>query len=158
MSEAAIYRHFSSMEELAQEVYRVNFAKYTALVREATDAGTTPSEQIRNVVHATIGLYREDRAAFVATLIRLPNFSPAQPSGTIYPINRIEAIIREGQAAGLIRSGEPLLLAAMFFGALLRPMLLAEGSAAGDFEMMDTTEHDQTIEQVALATLFLPVP
>jgi hypothetical protein len=142
------------MEELAQEVYRVNFAKYTALVHDATEAGTTPHEKIRNVIHATIGLYREDRAAFAATLIRLPNFSPTQPPGTIYPINRVESIIRDGQVAGVIRPGEPILLAAMFFGALLRPMLLAEGSAAGSFEMLHNTGHDHTIEQVAMATLF----
>nr|WP_277814881.1 TetR/AcrR family transcriptional regulator [Galbitalea soli] len=154
MSEAAIYRHFGSLEDLGQEVYRVAFSKYAERIQEATDAGEAPSEKIRNAIRATLTLYREDRPAFIATLIRLPNFTPALPEGLIYPINRIESIIRDGQDAGVIRPGEPLLLAAMFFGALLRPMLLAEGSAAGPFAMLDDTQYDQTIEDVALATLF----
>ena len=64
-------------------------------------------------------------------------------------------MIRDGQTAGVIRQGKANLLASMFFGALLRPMLLAELAAPGAFEMFHNTEYDQTIEEVAMATLFL---
>ena len=155
MSEAAIYRHFGSMEELAQEVYAVNFIRYAELVGQAIHDGANPAEKIRNVVRATIQRYRDDKPAFIATTIRLPNFHAALPADTVYPIDRVAAVIREGQAAQVIRSGKANLLAAMFFGALLRPMLLAEVSGPGAFEMFHSTEYDQTIEEVSLATLFL---
>jgi AcrR family transcriptional regulator len=129
VSEAAIYRHFGSMDDLAQEVHRMHFARYAHLVREAVEAGTAPAEQIRNVIRATLRRYREDRAGFVATLVRLP---------------------------GEIRAGQVRLLAAMFFGALLRPMQVAELTAPGSFDLHDDTLHDQTIEDVAMATLFVP--
>jgi AcrR family transcriptional regulator len=157
LSEAAIYRHFGSMEELAQEVHRVHFARYAELLEEAVQAGATPVDKIRNVVRATLERYREDRAAFTATLIRMPAFMPSLPEGTVYPIEFVETVIREGQATGVIRPGQPRLLATMFFGALLRPMLVAEVTAPGSFEIHQHTEHDPTIEAVALATLF-PLP
>jgi AcrR family transcriptional regulator len=157
LSEAAIYRHFRSMSELAQEVHRVHFTRYAELLEEAVDAGATPVDKIRNVVRATLRRYREDRDAFTATLIRMPAFMPSLPPGTVLPIEFVEGVIREGQAAGAIRSGPPRLLATMFFGAMLRPMLVAEVTAPGSFEIHEHTEHDPTIEEVALAILF-PLP
>jgi AcrR family transcriptional regulator len=156
VSEAAIYRHFGSMDDLAQEVHRMHFARYARLVREAVEAGTAPAEQIRNVIRATLRRYREDRAGFVATLVRLPNFMPSLPAGSVLPIEFVEATIRQGQASGEIRAGQVRLLAAMFFGALLRPMQVAELTAPGSFDLHDDTLHDQTIEDVAMATLFVP--
>ena len=153
VSEAAIYRHFDSLEALARDVYMETFAVYAQLVLSCVTSDQQAEQKLRAVVRATLACYREDRYAFVATLIRLPNFMPHLPPGTVYPLELIERTIVEGQANGTVREGQPNLLASIFLGALLRPFLLAELAAPGAFELENETRHDQTIEEACIAVL-----
>jgi AcrR family transcriptional regulator len=156
VSEAAIYRHFDSLDALAQEVYAEHFADYAQLVLRCVTPDQQAEQKLRAVVRATLTRYREDRHAFVATLIRLPNFMPHLPPGTVYPLELIEQAIVEGQATGTVREGQPNLLASIFLGALLRPFLLADLATPGAFELQNDTRHDHTIEDACIAALFTP--
>lgn len=158
MSEAAIYRHFDSLDDVAHQVYSVNLAEYARLVAAAVgdaDAGNTAEHQLRRVVRATLARFRDEPDAFTATLIRMPNFMPDLAPGTIYPLELIESVIRRGQHAGTVRPGRTNLLASLFLGALLRPFLLDRLAAPGAFDLRHDLSSDALIEDASIATVVL---
>ena len=152
VSEAALYRHFPSMQALAGELYLHHFAAFAARLDEATAVGPA-SERLRRAVRATLASYRADPAAFTFALLRTTTSIPRLPPGTRYPIEIIEQVIAAGQDEGELRAGQPNLLAAIFFGCVLRPIIVAGLAAPGALDLLGGTQHDQVIEDAALAAL-----
>jgi AcrR family transcriptional regulator len=152
VSEAAIYRHFPSMQALAGELYAHHFAAFAARLAQATAAGPA-GERLRRAVRATLAAYREDPAAFTFAVLRTTTSIPRLPSGTRYPIEILEAVIAAGQDEGELRAGPTNLLAAIFLGCVLRPIIVAGLAAPGALDLLGGTQHDQIIEDAALAAL-----
>jgi AcrR family transcriptional regulator len=152
VSEAALYRHYPSMQALAQELYAHYFVGYAARLDEVTSVGTT-EERLRGVVRTALAAYRDEPAAFTFALLRTPTLLPNLPAGTRYPIEILEQVIAAGQRRGEIRAGQPNLLAAVFLGAVLQPIILANLAAPGALDLIGGTHHDQVIEEAALAAL-----
>jgi AcrR family transcriptional regulator len=152
VSDAALYRHYSSVEALAQELFAQHFGEYARRIAESTSRGTT-EEKLRAVIRTTLAFYREDSAAAMFILVRQHTFQPRLPAGTVYPLEIVERIIAAGQRRSELRAGQPNLLAAIFFGCVLRPIQLASLAAPGAFDLRAETQHDQVIEEAALAAL-----
>jgi len=152
VSEAALYRHYPSMQALAQELFTSHFAGYAAQLAEATSAGTT-EERLRRAVRTTLTAYRTEPAAFTFALLRTPMLLPNLPAGTSYPIEILEHVIAAGQHRRELRAGQPNLLAAIFLGCILRPIILANLAAPGALDLIGETQHDQVIEDAAIAAL-----
>jgi AcrR family transcriptional regulator len=152
VSDAALYRHFASVEALAQDLFAHYFGDYARRIAEATSGGTT-EERLRAAIRATLAFYREDPAAAMFILVRQPSFMPRLPAGTVYPLEIIEQVIATGQRRREIRAGQPNLLAAIFFGCVLRPIQLARHATPGAFALIGETRHDVVIEEAALAAL-----
>jgi AcrR family transcriptional regulator len=152
VSEAAIYRHYPSMQALGQELFAQNFTAFAARLEEATATGTT-EERLRLAVRTALAAYREDPAAFTFAVLRTPTLLPQLPPGTKYPLEILERIIVTGQRRKEVRPGQPNLLAAIFLGCLLQPIVLANLAAPGAMVLIDNTVHDQVIEDAALAAL-----
>lgn len=152
VSEAALYRHYPSMQALAQELFTQHFAGYADRLDDATSAGTT-EERLRQAVRTTLATYRADPAAFTFAMLRTPMLLPNLPAGTRYPIEILERVIEAGQRRREIRAGQPNLLAAIFFGCVLRPIMLAGLAAPGAFALIGESRHDQVIEDAAVAAL-----
>ena len=53
VSEGALYRHYPSMEALAQELYAHHFGGFAAQLREATSTGTT-EQRLRQAIRTTL--------------------------------------------------------------------------------------------------------
>jgi len=155
VSEAAIYRHYPSMQALAQELFAENFTAFAARLEEATATGTT-QERLRRAVRTTLASYRADPAAFTFAVLRTPALLPHLPPGTRYPIEILERIIVTGQHQKELRAGQPNLLAAIFLGCLLQPIVLASLAAPGAMVLIGETKHDQVIEDAAFAALRHP--
>ena len=111
VSEAALYRHYPSMQALAQELFTHHFAGFAAQLDEATSAGTR------------------------------------------YPLEILEHVIVAGQVEQEFRAGQPNLLAAIFLGCLLQPIVLTNLAAPGAMVLIGDTKHDQVIEDAAIAAL-----
>ena len=152
VSDAALYRHYASVEALAQDLFAHYFGDYARQIAQATSTGTT-EEKLRAAIRTTLTFYRADPAATMFVLVRQPTFQPRLPAGTVYPLEIIERIIATGQRRREIRAGQPNLLAAIFFGCVLRPIQLARHAAPGAFALIDETRHDEVIEGAALAAL-----
>ena len=152
VSEAALYRHYPSMQALAQELFTHHFTAFAAQLDEATSTGTT-EERLRRAVQTTLAVYRDDPAAFTFALLRTPALLPNLPAGTRYPIEILEHVIVAGQVEQELRPGQPNLLAAIFLGCLLQPIVLTNLAAPGAMVLIGETKHDQVIEDAAIAAL-----
>jgi AcrR family transcriptional regulator len=152
VSDAALYRHYESMEALAQELFAHYFGDYGRRIADATSDGTT-EQRLRAAVRTTLAFYREEPAAAMFILLRQHTFIPKLPAGTVYPLEIVERVIAVGQHQGEIRDGRTNLLAAIFLGCVLRPIHLASLAAPGALDLMNETRHDRIIEEAALAAL-----
>ena len=152
VSDAALYRHYASVEELAQDLLAHYFGDYARQIADATSHGTT-EQKLRAAIRTTLAFYRADPAAAMFILVRQHTFLPRLPAGTVYPLEIVERIIADGQQRQELRVGQPNLLAAIFFGCVLRPIHLASLAAPGAFALLTESRHDQVIEDAALAAL-----
>jgi AcrR family transcriptional regulator len=152
VSEAALYRHYPSMQALAQELFTQHFTAFAAQLDEATSAGTA-EERLRRAVRTTLAVYRADPAAFTFALLRTPAHLPDLPAGTRYPLEILEQVIVAGQVEQELRAGQPNLLAAIFMGCMLQPIVLTNLAAPGAMILIGETKHDQVIEDAAIAAL-----
>ena len=155
VSEAALYRHYPSLEAVAQELHAGHFARFAAQLQEATaaDGDVDTEERLRRAVRMTLADYRRDPPAFTFALLRIPTFVPNLPAGTVYPIEILEPVIAAGQRQGELRTGQPNLLAAIFFGCILRPIIVAGLAAPGALDLTVESNHDRVIEDAAIAAL-----
>jgi len=156
VSESALYRHYPSKDAVAQELYQQYFDLYAQRLRAIADAPGGAEERLRAVVRTTLALYRAHPAAFTFALLRLPSFLPALPAGTTYPMDVLTGIVHSGQRAGAVRNGQPNLLAAIFLGCMLRPIIVATFAAPGALNLLGDDRHDAVIEEAALAALRRP--
>jgi AcrR family transcriptional regulator len=152
VSDAAIYRHYPSAEALAQELFAHYFGQYARQLADATSNGTT-SHRLRSVIRTTLAFYRADPAAATFILVRQDTFLPKLPAGTAFPLEIVERIIESGQQHRQMRAGQSNLLAAIFLGCVLRPIQLDTLAAPGALDLINDTQHDQVIEDAALAAL-----
>ncbi len=152
VSDAALYRHYTSVEALAQELFAHYFGDYARRIADATSDGTT-EQRLRAVIRTTLAFYRADPAAATFVLLRQHTFMPKLPAGTVYPLEIVERVIAVGQHRDEVRAGQPNLLAAIFLGCVLRPIHLAGLAAPGAFDLLTEARHDPIIEQAALAAL-----
>jgi AcrR family transcriptional regulator len=151
LSEAALYRHYPSLNDLGREFWTASFTGYSD--RLAAVVGPDAIASLSAIVRETFAAYREHPDAFLFALQLLPQFIGELPTGFAFPLERIEAVIRAGQAVGTVRSGQTNVLAAMFLGAVLRPIELTSFAAPGALELLHDTSNDRLIERAALAVL-----
>lgn len=152
VSDAAIYRHYASVEALAQELFAQYFGAYARQLADAASNGTT-SHRLRRVIRTTLAFYRADPAAAIFILVRQDTFLPKLPAGTVFPLEIVERVIESGQQHQELRAGQSNLLAAIFLGCVLRPIQLDTLAAPGALDLVNDTRHDQVIEDAALAAL-----
>lgn len=94
-------------------------------------------------LHASLRYYWQNPAAVNVVLLRQPSFLGELPTGIAYPLEVIEGLIRSGQVAGLIRDGAANLLAAIFLGCLLRPIIVAQLADPGALDVLHDTSATQ---------------
>ncbi len=149
VSEGAIYRHYESKEAIAQALYTLHLGAYSTNLQIIAASTLSVKERMQKFVQYTLDNYRENPAAFNYVLLRLPAFHPNLPEGFIYPVEIVERLISEGQKEGVVRGGRPNLLAAIFLGCVLRPIIVSIGSVPGALDLLNETEHDQLIIDAA---------
>jgi AcrR family transcriptional regulator len=151
MSEAALYRHYASLTELGVELWTEHFVLYSRHLGEAITDDAMAS--LAAIVRETLALYRRHPDAFLFSLQLLPVFLRDLPAGFVHPLERVEAVIRRGQTDGTVRQGQTNVLAAMFLGALLRPIELTKLAAPGALDLLNDRSNDPLIAAASLAVL-----
>ena len=128
-------------------------AQLTRLAREREPV----VEKLRDVLHLCLATYRAKPAAFSFVLLNMPSFMPQLSPDTVYPLDVIEQIMAAGQQQGAVRPGQPNLLAAIFLGCVLRPIIMSQLADPGALDLLHDTHHDQVIIDAALAAVTLPI-
>ena len=149
VTEGAIYRHYPSKEAVAQSIFSYHLGQVADRLQEIAGSGQEVKERLQQIVTALLAQYRADPSATTFVLLRQHNFMPELPPGFRYPLEIIESIIKEGQTGQTIRDGQPNLLAAIFLGCILRPIILSQLASHGAFELLTETKHDQIIIESA---------
>lgn len=156
MAESALYRHYPSKEELAQALFANCLAWYTDRLLRVADGPEPPLDRLRGVVRGVLEAYRDRPDAVVFALIGTSSFVPQLEPGTRYPIEIVERVVAEGQAAGVVRDGPANLITAILLGCVLRPIIVATYSGPGALDLLNDTSNDQIIEDAALAAIRRP--
>ena len=156
VSEAALYRHFKSKEDVAQTLFVHHFQDFGLRMKETAASQQPVTEKLQGVVHLLLNTYREKPAAFNFVVLNTLSFVPQLPADTVYPLDVLEQIIRDGQAEGSIRTGQPNLLAAIFLGCVLRPLIVSQLADPGALDLLQENRHDQVILESALAAIRRP--
>jgi AcrR family transcriptional regulator len=152
LSAAALYNHYGSVRDLAQELYLTHLEAYAGdLAAIVGEADGDVEEQAGRIVRATLARYRRDPAAFTFVSQRLPTFLHEMPPDVVLPLTSIQRLVERGQGRGVVRDGDPVLIAGMFLGALLRVFFLNDFAALHGFSL--ARDHDPTIERVCLNIL-----
>jgi AcrR family transcriptional regulator len=153
VSEAALYRHFSSKEAVAQSLFTHYFQEFGQRMKAVVTSAQPASKKLQAVVELLLKSYRENPDAFNFVILNTPAFIPKLSADTIYPMDVLEQIVGEGQAEGSLRDGQPNLLAAIFLGCVLRPLILSQLADPGALDLLQETRHDPVISQAALDSI-----
>jgi hypothetical protein len=112
-----------------------------------------PEAKLRALIALILSTYREEPDAFVFVLFNTSRRLPNLPAGTVYPLDVIESIIAEAQAAGVVRGGQSNLLAAILLGAVQQPVVLATLGRPGALDLLGDRGYDVIITEAALAAI-----
>jgi AcrR family transcriptional regulator len=153
VSEAALYRHFKSKEAVAQALFAQHFQEFGKQMKAAFTTTRPALEKLQDVVRLLLKTYRENPAAFKFVILNTPSFMPHLSADTIYPMDVLEQIVRDGQAEGSLREGQPNLLAAIFLGCVLRPLIVSQLADPGALDLLQDRQHDPVILEAALASI-----
>jgi AcrR family transcriptional regulator len=156
VSEGALYRHYPSKEAVAQALFTHYFQDFAERLNQIATSSRSVEDKLGQVVDLCLTVYREKPAAFRFVLLTTPSFLPQLPGETLYPMDLIEQIIATGQRAGVVRAGQPNLLAAIFLGCILRPLIVSHLADPGALDLLQDYRHDQVIKEAALAAVRQP--
>ncbi len=134
VSEAALYRHWASMEDLAAAVFADGMRDYAAQLADAADGEGPVRERVVRVAERTLDLYRDRPDLTVFLVEHQARFIDALPPDFPYPLRVIEGLVADGQREKSIKGGDARLLAAMALGCVLRPILVHRHSREWSFD------------------------
>ena len=150
VTEGALYKHYQSKEELAQALALENlrtFIERLLSIVNSTELGVR--ERFQALIQMTLDSYRENPAGLTFVLLRQPVGTLNMPPDLPYPIEVVEKLIQEGQSKHLVRTGQLNVLAAIFLGCVLRPIIVSQAAAPGALDLIHDTQHDQLIQEAA---------
>jgi len=152
-SEAALYRHFDSKEDLAKSLHVRCLNRLVGKMEETADSRQPILEKLRDIVTLMLDSYREETNAFRFVLLNVHEYMWKLPRKTRYPVDTVETLIKEGQRSGVVREGDTRILATVFLGCVLRPILASLAPPGFAPDLLRNRQHDETIEEAALASV-----
>jgi AcrR family transcriptional regulator len=123
VSDAALYSHHKSKEDVALALFRRHIGRYAqALGEVAADTRVPVQDRIRRIVWRTLQAFTEEPQAVGFVITHQARFIGALPPDFPYPIRVVEELVRQGQADGSVRPGPVRVLAALVFGCVVQPI------------------------------------
>jgi len=147
VSDAALYAHHRSKEALALALFRLHIGRYAQALGEiAEDHERTVEARVRGVAERTLEAFSEEPEAVAFVITHQARFIAALPAEFAYPIRVVEGLLREGQAAGSVRTGPIRLLAALVFGCITQPIRTVLEAPPGTIELGSPAARELTAD------------
>lgn len=146
LSEAALYRHWKSKEELAAELFADGMRDYAAQLEAAAGAGGPTAERLTRLIHRMLDLYREQPHLSVFLIEQQPRFIAALPARFPYPLHVFERVVKAGQRKKEVKRGDPRLIAAIALGCATRPILVSRYSQRWELDPADPRQRELMAE------------
>jgi AcrR family transcriptional regulator len=117
-SEAALYRHWTSKEDLVANLFREHLADVRVVIETAVASGTTLATQATAVCAACYRLYDEQPLVFRFVMLVQHELAKDLPPDLRMPQDVITDMIKAGIARGEAK-GDPVMLSAAVIGIFL---------------------------------------
>jgi AcrR family transcriptional regulator len=143
-AEGALYRHYSSKEEMAWVLFKREVEKFAGRVRKVWSLPGSCSRKLRKGIELFYKFFDEDPLAFAFILLTQHDF-PAEKklNPELRPDELVLFLVKHGVQSGEFRIPDPELGAAMVLGAVLEPPTLhAKGKLKGPMRARSRTVSD----------------
>ena len=118
LSEGAIYRHYSSKDDIARELFLSIHRQLTNLIAEAGTSSDSIDEAVANLVSAYCQVADEDWTLYAFHLLQLHRFLGFWDDADGDPVTAVAQIIKRAIQAKQLPTGDPELLAGMAMGVV----------------------------------------
>jgi AcrR family transcriptional regulator len=137
VSEAALYCHYRSKEDVALALFRTHMTRVAGALQEAAQGvgGESVEARLRALVARSLEAFATEPDAYAFVIAHQARFIGALPSDFPYPIRIVEALVREGQDEGSVREGPVRLLASLVTGCMTQPVRTRLEAPAGTIEI-----------------------
>ena len=122
-SEATLYRHYASKEDIGFSIFLAIHERLGDLVLAARGAGEALEDQVQALVLAYCDTADDDWQLFSFHLLNMNRYLPQLPKNKRNPVDAAEALVKQAIKAGQIPKGDVRLRAAMVLGVVLQPAL-----------------------------------
>jgi AcrR family transcriptional regulator len=158
VSEAALYCHHASKEEVALALFETHMRRYCeALGEVARDGGRTVAERVRAIAERSLRAFADEPDAFAFVVGHQGRFIGELPADFPFAIRIVESLLREGQRDGSVRAGPVRLLAALVFGCIVQPVRTVLEAPAGTISLR-SRQARETVADAAWAAVAAEAP
>jgi AcrR family transcriptional regulator len=120
VSEGALYRHFQSKQELAEDLYITHLSYFTAQLDKSVLTFSSFQDRLSALVDGCFRFFDEDRTLFTYLILSEHN----ELGRTSRRIRHIRHLVRDilvdGRQTGQVREGDPELFGALIIGTIIR--------------------------------------
>ncbi len=128
LSEGAIYRHYSSKDDIARDLFLSIHQRLTALVPQAAEGTHSIDAAVSAIIQAYCSVADEDWTLYSFHLLQLHRFLGYWKDEDGDPVSAVASIIKTAIDAGQLPEGNPELLAGMALGVVTQ---VAQNKAYG---------------------------
>jgi AcrR family transcriptional regulator len=121
VAEGTLYRHFTSKDELAWELYATNFAAFADELDRRQKEQDRLAGKVGVMVRHFCTFFDQDPVLFSYLLLAQHDFLKRVPPEMPNPVDLLHQIIWRAMAAGELLPGDAAAAAAMVLGIVLQP-------------------------------------
>ncbi|KLN60418.1 hypothetical protein WH96_11775 [Kiloniella spongiae] len=121
IAEGTIYRHYKSKDELVKKLFLSLYEEQGNYLRDIAASEKDPKQKIADMIARFCQLFAEDKALFTFLLLTQHGQLKEVPDDMVTPVVVLRDMIAQGQGIGIIKQGDPDLMAAMVLGVVVQP-------------------------------------
>ncbi|MEW5765176.1 MAG: TetR/AcrR family transcriptional regulator [Acidobacteriota bacterium] len=120
VSEGALYRHFQSKQELAEDLYLTHLSYFTAQLDRSVLVASSLRERLFALADGCFRFFDEDRTLFTYLILSEHNELGRTSRKVRHIRHLVRDILQDGQKTGEVRPGNLEIMGAAIIGIIIR--------------------------------------